>query len=55
MPDFAYDRVAIGLYMPGVFVLPHRMSIRQAIEELLLIENGSEQAEWNGHVLYLPL
>jgi predicted nuclease of predicted toxin-antitoxin system len=55
MPDFAYDRVVVGRPMPGVFVVPHRMSIRQAIDELLLIEDGSEQAEWNGRVVYLPL
>jgi len=55
MPDFAYARVATGQPMPGVFVIDDHMAIRQAIEEILLIENGSEQAEWNGLVVYLPL
>jgi hypothetical protein len=31
------------------------MAARQAIEELLLIETCSEQAEWVGFVVYLPL
>lgn len=55
MPDFAYARVAAGLPMAGVFVIHDRMSIRQAIEELLLIESCSEQEEWAGLVIYLPL
>jgi predicted nuclease of predicted toxin-antitoxin system len=55
MPDFAYARVEAGQPMPGVLVVPDRMAVRQAIDELLLIDGGSEQAEWSGLVLYLPL
>jgi predicted nuclease of predicted toxin-antitoxin system len=55
MPDFAYDRVGAGQPMPGVFVVPDRLAVRQVIEELLLVEACSEQAEWAGLVVYLPL
>lgn len=55
MPDFAFDRIVAGQQMPGVFVLSERMPIRQAIEELLLIDECSEQEEWNNLVVYLPL
>ena len=55
MPDFAYIRVVAGQPMPGVFVVPDRMAVRQAIEELLLVEACSEQAEWASLVVYLPL
>jgi len=55
MPDFAYARVVIGQPMPGVFVVPDRMAVRQVIEELLLMDACSEQAEWVGLVVYLPL
>jgi hypothetical protein len=41
--------------MPGVFVMPDHMAVRQAIEEVLLVEACSEQAEWAGLVVYLPL
>jgi len=44
-PDFAYTRVVAGQSMPGVFVVPDRMAVRQAIEELWLVEACSEQAE----------
>jgi predicted nuclease of predicted toxin-antitoxin system len=55
MPDFAYERVAAGQPMPGVFVVSDRLPVRQAIDELLLIDACSEQTEWSGLVLYLPL
>jgi predicted nuclease of predicted toxin-antitoxin system len=55
MPDFAYVRVGAGQPMPGVFVVPDRLAVRQAIEELLLVEACSDQAEWAGLVLYLTL
>lgn len=41
--------------MAGLFVLNDRMLIRQAIDELLLLIDYSEQAECKGTVLYLPL
>jgi hypothetical protein len=40
--------------MPGVFVVNDRMAVRQAIDELLLIDGCSEQAEWAGLVIHLP-
>jgi predicted nuclease of predicted toxin-antitoxin system len=55
MPDFAYDRIVAGQVMPGIFVLTDRMPIQQAIEELLLIDECSEQEEWSNLVVYLPL
>ncbi|WP_224086810.1 DUF5615 family PIN-like protein [Nostoc sp. MS1] len=55
MPDFAYNRLVQGELMAGMFVVNDRMPIRQAIDELLLLINSSEQAEWQGVVLYLPL
>lgn len=55
MPDFAYNRLVRGEPMAGMFVVNDRMLIRQAIDELLLLISFSEQAEWQGVVLYLPL
>ncbi len=46
MPDFTYSRVAAGQPMPGVFVVNDRLPVRQAIDELLLLDTCSEQAEW---------
>jgi predicted nuclease of predicted toxin-antitoxin system len=55
MPDFAYARMRGGQPMSGVFVVNDRMPVKQAIDELLLIDGCSDQAEWTGVVLYLPL
>ncbi len=55
MPDFAFERVKTGQPMPGLFVAADRLPIGRAIEDLLLLTAGSEMAEWEGIVLYLPL
>lgn len=55
MPDFAYERLLQGAPMSGLFVVNNRMQIGQAIDELIIIARCSEQDEWEGVVLYLPL
>ena len=55
MPSFAFERVVAGEPMAGVFVVHDRMAVRDAIEEVLLIDRCSEQEEWHGRVVYLPL
>jgi len=55
MPDLAGERLVNEEQMSGLFVINDRMPVRQAIDELLLLVNCSEQSEWKGLVLYLPL
>ena len=55
MPDFAYQRLLRKEIMAGLFVVNDRASVRQIIDELLVVINCSEQVEWEGIVLYLPL
>ena len=55
MPDFAYRRLVNNEPMPGLFVINDSISIRQTINEILLLVNYTEQAEWKDKVLYLPL
>jgi len=55
MPAFALARIENGESMSGVFVVNDRHPTREAIDELLLIDHCSEQAEWSGLVVYLPL
>lgn len=55
MPDFACERLVAKEPMAGMFVVNDRMPIRQAIDELILLIDCSEQEEWQGIVLYLPL
>ena len=53
--DFAYQRVRAGKSMPGVFEVGRSVSIRTAIEDILLIAETSLEGEWEGQVRYLPL
>lgn len=55
VPDHAYVRVAAGETMAGVFILNDRVLIGSAIEGILLVNECTEQAEWSGRVVYLPL
>jgi hypothetical protein len=55
MTMYALDRVALGLPMLGVFVLPERMSVGQAIRELEVIALASVPGEWRDRVVFLPL
>lgn len=54
MPDFAYQRLQRNEVMSGLFVVSDRISTGQAIEEILLIANCTEQEEWINIVLYIP-
>jgi hypothetical protein len=55
MPRYAYERILAGQVVSGVFVLSDRFPLGRAIEELLLMDACSEQGEWKGRVVYLPL
>jgi hypothetical protein len=55
MPTFAFERIVAGFRMPGMFVLPQSISISESIEEILLLNECTEQQEWDGKVVYLPM
>jgi hypothetical protein len=55
LPGFAFARVTVGEPMPGVFILNNRFAIGDAILEILLLVSCSDQSEWAGRVVYLPL
>lgn len=55
MPHFAFARLAAGEPMAGVFVLNDRFPVGEAIDEILLIDDCTDQAEWIGLVVHLPL
>ena len=53
--QFAEDRIRAGLPMPGVFEVGEHLFIREAIEDLLLIAECSQEGEWEGQIRFLPL
>jgi hypothetical protein len=55
IPKHAYQRLDLGLRLPGVLQIPQDISIRQAIDEILIFALCSEDDEWEGQVRYIPL
>ena len=55
MPDYAYERVAAGQEMPGIFILNDRFPVGHAIDEILLTVDCSEPSDWIGRAVHLPL
>jgi hypothetical protein len=55
VPPAAYQRVREGKAMPGVFIVPERMPIGQAIDEIMFLSPDVEPDEWKDQVLYLPV
>ncbi|MFE1748496.1 DUF5615 family PIN-like protein [Coleofasciculus sp. H7-2] len=53
--QFAYERVAAGLSMPGVFEVSLDVSIGRVIEDILLLAECTLEGEWEGQIRYLPL
>ena len=55
MSDYAYERVAAGERTAGVFILNDRFPVGLAIEEILLMVACTEQVEWIGRAVHVPL
>ena len=55
MSQHAYDRVAAGKSMPGVFKVSRSVPVARVLEDLLLLAECSSEGEWAGRVIYLPL
>ncbi len=55
VPPSAFQRVCDGKPMPGVFIVPDRMPIGLAIDEILFLSIDAETDEWKDQVLFLPL
>ncbi|GAB4544605.1 MAG: hypothetical protein Kow0063_38360 [Anaerolineae bacterium] len=49
---YAYERIRAGKSMPGVFEVSRNVSIRVAIEDILLLAECSLSDEWKGHGIY---
>jgi hypothetical protein len=55
MPLHAYNRVRDAEPMAGVFVVSREMPVGNAIAELQILLECSDQGEWDGLVVFLPL
>jgi hypothetical protein len=55
VPGYAYERIASGLPMPGVIVVPEDLAIRLAIEEAVTLIECSTTDELDSQVKYIPI
>jgi hypothetical protein len=55
MLPLAYDRIANRTPMPGLIEVGPQISIRSAIDDLILIAVCSSEEEWAGQVRFLPI
>jgi len=55
MHGYANDRVNAGLGMVGVVIVSDRITLRQAIEEIVLIETCMDQLELKDRVMFVPM
>jgi hypothetical protein len=51
----AFNRIAAGQPMPGVFEVTSVAPVGQAIDDLILLAECSFDGEWEGQVRFLPL
>jgi len=51
----AHLRVAEGLPMPGVLASPQAMAVAPVINDLVFMAENSEDGEWEGEVVFLPV
>ena len=55
MAGYAYERVRAGLRMPGVIEIADDLPIGRAVDELATFVACSNEGEWEGQVIFLPL
>jgi hypothetical protein len=55
MPFHAFQRLRAGREVSGVCVVPRGAPLSSVIDDIVLIAECSDNAEWQGVVRYLPL
>jgi len=55
IPQYVRDRVAAGKSMPGVVEVPSICLISQVVYEILLLNECSEEGEWEGQIVRIPM
>ena len=55
MIGYASRRITSGLRMPGMIVVGKNLGFRTVIDDLLTIDECSQQPEWEGQIKHLPI
>ena len=54
MAGFAYERIQVGLPMPGLFEVAKKQRMQAVIEDIILIAECSFPGEWANQIHFLP-
>ena len=55
MTAYAIERIRSGQHLPGLFEVGQKEPIGTIIEDILLIDECSQEGEWENKICYLPL
>jgi Domain of unknown function (DUF5615) len=55
IPKYAYERVVAGRTFAGLIMVPKNLAFAQCIEEIRILLETLEPAEWLNHIEYLPI
>lgn len=55
MPVHLKDHLNEGHHIPGIFILSRTLTIRQNLDELILIAEASFDTEYQDQIIHLPL
>lgn len=55
MPRHLREHLALGRHIPGIFTLRPGASLKQIIEDLLLIAEAAYQGEYEDQIVHIPL
>ena len=55
MPVNVAGRLRAGLTVPRVVLIPQAVAVRVAIEDVAYLLSVATDADWDGHVIWLPV
>ncbi|MBE9011279.1 DUF5615 family PIN-like protein [Pseudanabaenaceae cyanobacterium LEGE 13415] len=55
MPVHLKDHLSEGHHIPGIFILSRTLTIKQNLDELILIAEASFEDEYQDQIIHLPL
>ena len=55
MPKHLSDHLAAGRHIPGILIVPRRLSLGEIIEELHLVWGASQPDDYRDLIVYLPV
>lgn len=55
MPTHVRIHLESGAHLPGIFIVDDLAAIGRCVDDIMLVAESSDEAEWRDKVIYLPL